>query len=91
MHKRTFSPAKKSAIVLAVITNKHTLQEVCTEHQIVPSLVHKWKERFLKDAHTIFEDPASTEVDKKVQKYEHVIAKLTTQNDFLEKVLSVTK
>jgi transposase-like protein len=91
MQKRTFSPSKKSAIVLAVISNKQTLQEVCTEHSIVPSLVHKWKERFIKDAHTIFEDPASTEVDKKVAKYEHVIAKLTTQNDFLEKVLSVTK
>ena len=91
MQKRTFSPAKKSAIVLAVITNKSTLQEVCTEHQIVPSLVHKWKERFIKDAHTIFEDPANREVDKKVQKYEHVIAKLTTQNDFLERVLLVTK
>jgi transposase-like protein len=91
MQKRTFSPSKKSAIVLAVISNKQTLQEVCTEHSIVPSLVHKWKERFLKDAHTIFEDPASTEVDKKVAKYEHVIAKLTTQNDFLDRILATVK
>jgi transposase-like protein len=91
MKKRTFTATQKSAIVLSVITKSKTLQEVCTEHTIVPSLIHKWRERFLTDAHTIFEDPASTALDKKVNRYEHVIAKLTTQNDFLERVLLVTK
>jgi transposase-like protein len=91
MKKRTFTPTQKSAIVLSVITNKKSVQEVCTEHTIVPSLIHKWRERFMKDAHTIFEDPTSRALDKKVDRYEHVIAKLTTQNDFLERVLLVTK
>ena len=91
MNKRTFSAAQKSAIVLSVLTNKKTPSEVCAEHHIVPSLIHKWREQLLKEAHTIFEKSVDTATDRKVTRYEYIIAKLTTQNYFLERVLLVTK
>lgn len=41
---------------------------------------------------TLFEtNKDESEKDKKMKHYEYVIAKLTTQNDFLEKVLAVAR
>jgi hypothetical protein len=39
--------------------------------------------------YTVYETKSEDlETVRKIQKYEHVIAKLTTQNDFLDKVLA---
>jgi transposase-like protein len=68
------------------------LLEIGQKHQIAPSLIHKWKEEFFEKAHTVFEsNKENQEQDRKMKHYEHVIAKITTQNDFLEKVLAVTR
>jgi hypothetical protein len=49
-------------------------------------------EDFNKKVTSIFKEGTDeTEKDRKLKQYEHVIAKLTTQNDFLDKVLAVTK
>ena len=46
----------------------------------------------LAKASSVFEtNTTESEKDKKVKHYEYIITKLTTQNDFLEKVLAVTK
>lgn len=90
--RRTFSSEQKVKIVLSVIQKELTVVEASQKHQITPSLIHKWRDAFLKKAHLAFEE--STEEsgkDKKIKQYEYVITKLTTQNDFLEKVLLVTK
>lgn len=90
--RRTFSAKQKTDIVLSIIKNEATILEISRIHSITPSLLHKWKDNFLKNAHTAFEETNNeTEKDKKIAKYEHIITKLTTQNDFLEKVLQVTR
>jgi transposase-like protein len=87
--KRKFSAQTKAGIVLSIIKGDITLLEASKQHNIVPSLLHKWKDQFLGSAHTIFEQSGiETEQDRKLKKCEHVIAKLTTQNDFLDKVLA---
>ncbi len=47
---------------------------------------------FSAKAHLAFEEgKEESGKDKKIKQYEYVITKLTTQNDFLAKVLLVTK
>jgi transposase-like protein len=92
MQKRKFTGAQKASIVLSILSQQKTVAEVCREFTLGPGLIHKWKEHFLKNAPAIFETTNSeNEKDRQVKKYEYVISKLTTQNDFLERVLSVTK
>jgi transposase len=90
--KRKFSSEQKAQIVLSIIKKEQTALEASKKYAIAPSLVYKWRDEFLEKAHTAFEvSKEDKEIDRKVKHYEHIIAKITTQNDFLEKVLAVTK
>ena len=90
--RRKFSSEQKAQIVLSVIKNEITALEASKKHEIAPSLIYKWRDEFLAKASTLFEtNKDESEKDKKVRHYEYVIAKLTTQNDFLEKVLAVAR
>ena len=90
--RRTFGSKQKVEIVLSVLKKELTIVEASQKHQITPSLIHKWRDAFLQKAHLAFEDNQSeSDKDQKLKKYEYIITKLTTQNDFLEKVLAVTK
>ncbi len=89
MKRRKFTANQKARIVLDIISEKTTTLETSKKYELAPSLLHKWKAHFLEHADKAFgKDQADEENRKKLGKYEHVIAKLTTQNDFLEKVLA---
>jgi transposase-like protein len=90
--RRKFSPEQKTKIVLSIIDGSKTVLEVSREHELSPSLIHKWKDHFLAEASVVFAGKKEDQGDRqKIRKYEHVIAKLTTQNDFLDKVLTTLK
>ena len=86
--RRTFTSAQKASIVLSVIKGEKTILEASKLHSLTPGLIHKWKDQFLTDASKVFDQSKeSQEQNRKIKQYEHVISKITTQNDFLEKVL----
>jgi len=90
--KRQFGSELKVQIVLSVIKRELTALEAARQYDLAPSLIYKWQDEFLAKAKTVFETKKTeSEQDKKVKHYEYIITKLTTQNDFLEKVLAVTK
>ncbi len=90
--KRKFSSEQKAQIVLSVIKKELTIMEASQKHQVTPGLIHKWREVFLQKSMSVFNDGKDeSDKDRKIKHYEHVIAKITTQNDFLEKVLAVTR
>ena len=90
--KRKFSSEQKAQIVLQVLKKEMTALEASKKHDLAPSLIYKWIEEFNSRVPRIFQsDSGDSDKDKKLKHYEHVIAKITTQNDFLEKVLAVTK
>jgi transposase-like protein len=90
--RRKFSSEQKAQIVLSVLKKEVTALEASKKHNLAPSLIYKWMEDFNKKVTSIFKEGTDeTEKDRKLKQYEHVIAKLTTQNDFLDKVLAVTK
>ena len=87
---RKFGGELKAQIVLEVLQHNNII-EVAKKHEISTALVMKWKEQFLDKARLVFEDKTDQEMNKKLKHYEHIITKITTQNDFLEKVLAVVK
>ena len=90
--KRKFSSEQKAQIVLSIIKKEVTALEAGKKYEIAPSLIYKWRDEFLDKAPAIFEtNRGESEKDRKVRHYEHIISKLTTQNDFLDKVLAVTR
>lgn len=89
--RRTYSPDQKAKIVLSIIDGSKTVLEVSREYDIGPALIHKWRDQFIKQASTVFASPENKEDQQKLKRYEYVIAKLTTQNDFLDKVLTTLK
>ena len=90
--RRKFSSEQKAQIVLLIIKKEKSLVDISKEQNLAPSLIHKWKEEFLAKAPSVFEtNKDESDKDRKMKHYEHVISKITTQNDFLEKVLAVTQ
>ena len=91
-NRRKYSPEQKAKIVLAVIDGSKTVLETSREHDIGPALIHKWRDQFIKQSSLVFTSTTADHVEqKKITRYEHIIAKLTTQNDFLDKVLTTLK
>ncbi len=90
--RRKFSSEQKAQIVLSIIKKEKSLVDISKEQNLAPSLIHKWKEEFLTKAHSVFDtNKDESDKDRKMKHYEHIISKITTQNDFLEKVLAVTQ
>lgn len=90
--RRKFSSEQKAQMVLSVIKKESSALEVSKKHDIAPSLIGRWRDDFLAKAPTVFDtNKDESDKDKKIKHYEFIISKLTTQNDFLEKVLAVTK
>jgi transposase len=87
--RRKFGSELKAQIVLQILKGESTIAEESRKHHITDGLIHKWRTQFLENASKTFEVGKEDQVkDRKIKKYEHVITKITTQNDFLEKVLA---
>lgn len=91
MNRRKFTNEQKSNIVLELLTNKHTPTELCKKHNIQTPLLYRWRDEFIKNAASVFKKQPETLESEKIKNYEHIIAKLTTQNDFLDKVLAIVR
>ena len=87
MKRRIFTPEQKTSIVLELLSHKKTPSQICSEHGIAYSLLVTWKDSFLRNAHKAFGKQEESLELEKIKKLEYVISKLTTQNDFLDKVL----
>jgi len=90
MKRRKFTNEFKTKTVLTILENKETILDISRRLECHPQLLHRWKDEFLAKAHLAFSGGSKEEKEqqKKIEKYEKVITKMTTQNDFLERVLS---
>jgi len=88
-NRRKFTAKQKADIVLSVLKKEKDVVDVGKQHNIAPSLIYRWKDEFEERSDRVFTSKTEeTSKDKQIKKYEHVISKLTTQNDFLDKVLA---
>ncbi len=81
--RRTFTGAQKSRTALELITNKKTITELSRDEDLVPGVIYLWRDQLITSSYLLFNtNKSQNESDEKIKKYEHIIAKHTTQNDF---------
>jgi transposase-like protein len=69
MKRRNFTPEQKAKIVIEVLREEKTLNEIATEYEIHPNMLSRWKAEFLSNAGRVFSKEAD-ELEKAKQSYE---------------------
>ena len=83
--RRIFTTEFKTKLVLEVLKNESTLNEIASKNNITPSNLQNWKKIFLENAEVVME-PA-----KVVKEYKEEITKLQTEiNDYAKVVGKIT-
>lgn len=89
--RRTFTPEQKVNIVLEVLREERTLNEIAAEHKIHPNVVTRWKSEFLQNAAQVFsKDANEAEALKQAHEAEKEeflkqIGQLSYENSWLKK------
>ena len=54
MPKKKYTPAFKAKIVISIIQGEKEFNEICTENNLNPNMVRKWKQEFFDNAYLAF-------------------------------------
>lgn len=88
--KKKYPGAFKFKIALEVLKGDRTLGDICREHNISPSVAHKWKNHLKAHGIEIFDiklnNSLANEDSEKSKLYEE-IGRLKVELDFLKKVV----
>ena len=61
--RKTYSPVEKAKIVLEVLREESTLNEIATNYGVSPQLISRWKIEFLENMPAVF-DKKNTEIEQ---------------------------
>lgn len=79
--KTTFTPEFKTKLVLEVLKNEKTLNEIASAYNITPKNLHTWKKIFLDNAEIAMEP------SKAVKEYKEELALVHEENEALTKIV----
>jgi len=86
--RKTFGPALKAKVALAVLKGDKTMAELSSEYEVHPNQISKWKKRVLELLPSLFErksDSKSQRPDPVVDELYRQIGQLQVENDWLKK------
>ena len=92
--RKHFESTLKAEVVLALLKEEKSINELCQEYGVHANKVHQWRRTFLEKAATVFDkDTQGAELQKKHDKeiarlYEEV-GRLTTQLSWLKKLVLI--
>jgi putative transposase len=92
--RRNFTPEFKSHIVLQLLREEQTVNELAAVHQISPVVISRWKAEFLEKASMVFQKGTTdaekdiAEKDDQIADLERKVGQLTIEVDWLKKNLS---
>jgi Transposase. len=52
--RRNFTPEQKAKIVLEVLREEKTLNEIAAEYELHPNMISRWKAEFINNAAKVF-------------------------------------
>ena len=61
--RKTYTPAEKAKIVLEVLREESTLNEIATNYGVSPQLISRWKVEFIENMPAVF-DKKNTEIEQ---------------------------
>jgi putative transposase len=92
MEKRnTYKPEFKTKIVLELLREEKTVNQLAAEYELNPVMISRWKSEFLERASMVFEkgtseaDKVKHEYEVKQEQLEKKIGQLTIEVDWLKK------
>jgi putative transposase len=92
MEKRNRYTAEfKAKVVLELLREEQTLNEVAAKYQLNPQMISQWKSDFVKNASVVFErnkDEAGKlkkEMEEKESRYQQIIGQQSYEIDWLKK------
>ena len=86
--RKTHPASIKLKVALAALSGQ-PITDICKQFEVAESLVHKWKKQLKENGAVVFQDK-KVKADNDLQeidKLHQVIGKLTTELEFLKKVL----
>ncbi len=86
--RRGHTKKVKFEAALDLISEKHTLAELCQKYKVHQRVLYRWKKELLENGSSLFDrktrpKPESRELDS----LERKVGQLTMENDFLKKAL----
>lgn len=89
--RKRYSSTEKAQVVLEILREDSTVNEIAQKHDISPQLISLWRTEFLNNMPTVF-DKKSAEIEKVKQEYEaekeelvNQIGQLTVDMNWLKK------
>jgi len=70
--RKHYTPNEKAMIVLEILREENTLNEIAQKHEVSPQLISRWKAEFLENMPAVF-DKKNAETEK--MKQEHAAEK----------------
>ena len=90
--RRKFSADFKAKVVLAALSERHSLDDLARKYELHPTQISSWKKDFLANASAAFGGQAEGKQEEiqeaQLQKLYAQIGQLKVENDFLKKKLS---
>jgi transposase len=86
--RKSHSSGFKTKVILEVLQERDTIQEIGKKYEIHPNQISTWKSQFIANANRVFEKGIlKTDDDKEKDELYKKVGKLQVENDFLKKVL----
>jgi transposase len=92
MEKRNrYTPEFKTKVVLEVLREEQTLNEIAANYKLNPVMISRWKAEFLERASMVFEkgpneaEKIRKEYESKQEHLEKLVGQLTIEIDWLKK------
>ena len=67
--RKKYNPEEKAKIVLEILRENSTLNEISQKYEASPQLISRWKAEFLENMPAVF-DKKATEIEKLKQEHE---------------------
>jgi len=96
--RKTYSNEFKTKVVLEVLENNATINEIASKYNILPKSIQQWKKQFLENAPLVFEEAVPVkkykeqvrEKEKQIEDLQKALGKATIERDWiLKKVKSL--
>ena len=92
MPRKKYTAEFKTKVILSILQGDKEFYEICAEYNLNPSMVRKWKQDFLKNAHLALGATAERknaqrkedDLKKKNDQMLKTIGQLTLERDFLQ-------
>lgn len=94
MPGRTFSREFKLEVCQQISTGEKRPAQVCREHHLAPSLLHRWRQQYALHGGLAFSTEPKTELEAlecKVAELERFCGQLSLENSVLKKALQTAR